>query len=251
MISRSLAFLALFCLLFVVHPARAQVDEAVQAEDVAIAFFKTGDTTPDFDKWARNSKEYKVAAPAMAREIFFNEKQRLIGKWRAFDPADGVINVSGRVRVEVTVEVNKEGYEQHWMYLTFENHDVAYFPYKYLDYDIAVIPQQIETLLIQPLTKDQYELIRADMRGMPKGWAYLQLQLRPVKSYIHQPYEIDGKQQWALLCDVATMSLVSQRSRSSMWNYGADWYVSPVTDQLRDLYQNPGEGGAPAEAAPQ
>lgn len=250
MISRSLAFLALLCLLCGARPAFAQVDEAVQAEDVAIAFFKTGETAPDFDKWARNSKEYKVAAPAMAREIFFNEKQRLISKWRAFDPSDNMITVGGRIRVEVTVEVNKEGFEQHWMYLTFENHDVAYFPFKYLDYNIAVIPQQIETLLIQPLTKDQYELLRADMRGMPKGWAYLELQLRPVKSYIHQPYEIDGKEQWALLCDVATMSLVSQRTHSSMWNYGADWYVSPVTDQLRDLYQNSGEG-TPAEQAPQ
>ena len=185
--------------------------------------------------------DYKVASPARAGEVLLIEKQRLLKKWKAFNLEESVLDVRGNVSVELKAVMNKEGQEQYWMYMTFKEGEVTYFPYKYQNYLFAVIPQQIETLMIQPLQKEQYLLMRKDFLESDIGGAVLSLQLKPVKAYTQQPYVIDEKEQWALLCDIATMSLVSQSSGHAMWNYGADWYVSPVTQELRDLYQNPSE----------
>lgn len=239
----SLFFLCALTLLGAPQILHAQQSEAASGEDVAIAFFKTGDTNPDFDLWAKQSKDYKVAAPAIASEALFNEKQRLILKWRDYDPEESVLNVVGRVNVELKSVMTKSGEEQYWMYMMFPDGEVTYFPYKFLDYRIAVIPQQIESLMIQSLQKEQYDLIRANFGGGPGGLAFLSLQLKPAKAYMQQPYVIDGKEQWALLCDIATMSLHSHKTKQAMWNFGADWYVSPVSEELRDLYQKQDESG--------
>ncbi len=252
MISPALSRLAFLCVAVMCAvtclPVNASAQETTTGEDVAIAFFKTGDSNPDFDLWAKSSKEYKVAPPARADEALFNEKQRLFTKWRAYDPDADVLNVSGNVRVELKAVTLKSGEEQFWMYMIFPEGDVTYFPYKFLEYHFAVIPQQIETLMIQQLQKEQYDMILSSFSGSPAGNAVLHLQLKPARAYMQQPYIIDNKEQWALLCDIATMSLISARAGKTMWNYGADWYVSPVTQELRDLYQQPtGSAGTPAQ----
>ena len=125
------------------------------------------------------------------------------------------------------------------MYISFGRDDAVYFPYEYQEYKIAVIPQMIETLMIQPLQKQQYQMILQDMENKRTGDATIFLQLKPVKAYVHQPYKIDNQDQWALLTDIATMSVKSWKTGSPLWNYSADWYTSPVTQELKDLYQAP------------
>lgn len=224
-------------------------DEFATGEDVAIAFFKAGHTNPNFDLWAKNTRNYKVAPPARASEILFEEKQRLIKKWQAYDLEENVLDIGGKVNVELQKVLTKEGIEEYWMHLTFEEGDVTYFPYKFQDYEFAVIPQQIETLLIQKLQKEQYDLINGSIKN-GEGMAYISLQLKPVKAYMQQPYKIDNKEQWALLCDIATMSLISPNNKQTLWNYGANWYVSPVTQELRDLYREPAKNTEATPAAP-
>lgn len=240
---RVLFFMALImpiCVL-AVSPSRAQYNTSTSsAEDVAIAFFQTGGTNPNFEQWARSSQEYKVAAPAMANEVLSNEKQRLFKKWRSYKADENVLTVSGSVRIELKTVTTKEGNEEHWMHMAFTEGAVTYFPYKFLDYAFAVIPQQIESMLIQPLQKQQYELFVQSFGGLKTGNATLSVQLKPSRSYLQQPYMIDNKEQWVLLCDVATLSLLNNRNSEPMWNYASDWYVSPITQELRDLYQKPG-----------
>ena len=242
--SRLYFFTLVLCALVMasVQSFAARDEDSATGEDVAIAFFKTGETNPDFDLWAKNSKDYKVSSPARANEVLFIEKQRLIKKWKAFNLEESVLEIRGNVTVDLKVVVDKDAVEQYWMYVTFKEGGVTYFPYKFQNYLFAVIPQQIETLTIQPLQKEQYDLLHNDFKGKT-GTAQLSLQLKPVKAYMQQPYMIDDKEQWALLCDIATMSLYSRTTRQILWNYGAEWYVSPVTEELRDLYQSPTEGG--------
>jgi hypothetical protein len=222
-------------------PAFARAGDRNIGEDVAIAFFKAGGTNPDFDLWAKNSMDYKVAAPARAAEVLQTEKQRILKKWQAYNPEENVLEVKGNVNVELKAFLTKEGEEQYWMYMSFDQGEITYFPYKYQNYLFAVIPQQIESLMIQQLQKEQYLLIRKDFQEKDFGVAALTLQLKPVKSYTQQPYNIDDKEQWALLCDIATMALASQGTGQSMWNHSADWYVSPVRQELQDLYQQPSD----------
>lgn len=249
MISRA-SFIPVFFLMMLgmvvcaVQPAHSQV--AATGEDVAIAFFKTGETNPDFDMWAKSSRDYRVAPPVRADEVLHTEKQRLMQKWRDYDTKESVLNITAMVSVELKTITNKDGSEQYWMYIVFPQGEVTYFPYKYLKYDLAVIPQQIESLMIQPLPKDQYMMIRTNLGDTTGANAYLSMQLKPTKAYLQQPYIIDNKEQWALMCDVATMSLLSYKTKQVMWTYSADWYVSPVTQQLRDLYQAPAGAAVPS-----
>lgn len=237
---------ALLLSLIISTPAHAQRNKNVSsAEDVAIAFFKAGGTNPDFEGWAKASRDYKTASATRAGEALSDEKQRLFKKWRAFNPDESLLTVSSDINLELKAVVTKEGEESFWMYMIFPHGDVTYFPYKFLEYDFAIIPQQIETMMIQPLQKQQYELFIQTFGGERKRSATLSLQLKPVRAYMQQPYLIDNKDQWILLCDIATMSLSVDKSGHPIWTYGSDWYVSPVTQELRELYSKPGESSGP------
>lgn len=245
MISRLLFPILFFLLLCLPLVANAQMKvKPSSEEEVAIAFFKTADTNPDFEKWARGSREFKSIASARVPEYLYDEKQRLMREWQKYDSQDPIIDVKSNVHLEIKAVQDQEGVDSYWMYISFGRDDAVYFPYEYQDYKIAVIPQMIETLMIQPLQKEQYLMMQEDMEGKRAGDAFIYLQLKPVKAYIHQPYKIDNKDQWALLCDIATMSIKSWRTDAPLWNYSADWYTSPVTKELKDLYQ------APSAAAP-
>ncbi len=232
----------LFLALLFPAAVKAQTDDgSAIGEDVAIAFFKAAGENPDFDLWAKNTRDYKRAAPARANEILDKEKQRLMVKWREYKSAEDVLDIRGNVSVELKSTLAKDGTQHYWMYLSFEAGDITYFPFEFQDYKFAVIPQQIETLMIQEIREEQLNLIRNDFGGAMSGSAYLYLQLKPVKAYMQQPYTIDNTEQWALLCDIATLSLVSMKKSGALWNYGADWYVSPATETLRELYATPSE----------
>ncbi|PZQ46266.1 MAG: hypothetical protein DI551_05430 [Micavibrio aeruginosavorus] len=216
--------------------------EPAEAEDVAIAFFKTAGTNPDFELWAKNSLNYKTAPPRKAALALDTEKQRLMHKWRDYNPEEDVLEVRAKINVELKATTNKEGSQSYWMYLLFDAGEVTYLPYEYQQYKFAIIPERIESLMIQPIQREQFDLIQANLKGETAGKAYLDLQLKPSKAYINQPYIIDDTEQWALLADVAAMSLRSrEKGNRLLWTYGAEWYTTPQTQELRDLYQRPGE----------
>ncbi len=224
--------------------AHAVVDDRVStAEEIAIAFFKTGDSTPDFEILAKAGKDYKRMPPVRAGDYLEKEKQRLTTLWRDFNPEEDVIGISGDVHVELKQVVDKkDGKEKYWMYIILPETELTHFGYKYQDYRFAIVPQKIDDLMIQPLQKEQFENMTKEF-GMG-GPAKLFLTLKPVKAHTDQPYKIDGVERWALICDIATMSVGTKKGMETFWNYGADWYVSPVTEDLQDLYKAPTEGTA-------
>jgi len=225
-------------LLFSPLPAKAELnDGAANGEDVAIAFFKTAGENPDFELWAKKTTDYRRAAPARAQGVLDKEKQRLMTRWREYNSDEDTLNVRGHVAVELKSTMDENDAQHYWMYIKFKAGEITYFPFRYQDYKFAVIPQQIETMMIQKITLEQFKLIRTDFSDNLTGSAYLYLQLKPFKAYMQQPYRIDDLDQWALLCDIASLSLVSLQKTGTMWTYAADWYVSPTTEKLRDLYQ--------------
>ncbi len=234
---RTLAFLVLIgSVLVFPKGANAQEDDTASAEDIAIAFFKTAKITPDFEKWARGSNGFKTVAPAMVPEFLDKEKQRLARRWKAYDEQEHVFNVRTSAQVELKVNADSKGKEQYWMYLSFMTGAATYFPYSFQDYNFAVIPQRMDQLMIQPLERLQYEAIFKNFGESAKGSGWLYMQMKPAKAYADKPYEIDGMEQWALMADIVTMSLLSTDG-TALWNYGASWYVSPKTRELQDLYK--------------
>jgi hypothetical protein len=245
MIPRLIFFSIFLLFLATGQNASAQMRvEASSAEDVAIAFFKTANTNPDFELWAKSTQEFKTIAPARVNDYMFRETQRLMRLWQKYDTQEPIIDIKANVLLEVKATADKDGNQFYWMYISFGKDDAVYFPYKFQEYKIAVIPQMIETMMIQPLQKEQYEMIVQEFEGKATGNGTMYMQLKPVKAYIHQPYKIDNEDQWALLSDVATMSIKSVKTNTPYWTYSADWYTSPVTEELQDLYQTPSQGVA-------
>jgi len=226
------------------------IAEPSKGEDVAIAFFKTANTRPDFALWAKGAPKYKTVAPARADMFLEDEQQRLIKRWQEYNPDNDFIDIRADVAIELKITVDENGNESYWMYMSFKTDGITYFPYTFMDYKFAVIPQKIETLMIQKLEEQQFRLIFEEFKNKMTGGAYLYLQLKPVKAYINQPYMIDGAEQWALLCDVAGLALKSYYKKTPLWHYSADWYISPVNKELQGLYNAPATGVTTAPSLP-
>lgn len=219
------------------HPANAQMSVSSD-EDVAFVFFKTAGSPPDFDKWAKETKEYKVAAPAFAATVAGKEKQRLMRRWQDIENRTPSLETKMDVPVTLHHEMLAEGEERFWMSIKLPENDIFYFPYSFYDYNFAVMPEGLEKLKLQPLQKAQFDLMFSAFGNQPQGTAALYVLMYPVKAYMDQPYDIHGKEQWALITKVAALSLKVAQTQASLWDYTAPWYLSPKEKEVRSLYED-------------
>ncbi len=249
--SRLVFFSLLICAQLTATSSIAQsIVKQSTSETIAIAFFKTANTRPDFDSWARGSDAYDTAPPARANEYLGKEKQRLQSAFNNYDPATDFLNVQTIVDIEAEQSTDANGKAIYMLYIMRDAGGINYFPFEYRDYKIALLPQKIEMMMAQRIPKEQYELIASQIGGK-KGEARLSMELKPVKSYLDRPYEMDGTEQWMFLCDIAAISLHSNnKNATTLWTYGADWYISPVKQELNTLYKSPEAVIAPKRPAP-
>lgn len=221
-----------------VPAAQAQIlletDQTSSPEEVALAFFKTAHTVPDFKKWAANSEEAKVTPPSKIKEFIGVESQRLKNLYDAYDPNRNFISIRTHALIRLHVTKDKNNNQQLSMSFKFKQGDAEYFPFVFQDYTFAVIPQMLPSFLQQPIERAQHDRIAAFLGDRKKRMVEIFLQLRPSKAYIATPYVIDGHEQWAFLTDIAMIS-ISEGGRA-LWQYSAPWYVSPVTEDIRDMY---------------
>ncbi len=249
----SILFALLLILSFGAFPGKAGAQmeaEASTGEEVALAFFYTAKTNPDFELWAKNAKEYKRRSATRAKDFIYEESQRLMRAWQDYDADRDLITVKVPVNIDLKTALEKDGEQTYWMYMSLDEKGVTYFPFKHMDYNIAVIPQMIENLMIQKITEQQFAMMQEDLKRPQGGTASLLLQLKPAKAYINQPYMIDNVEQWVLLSDIVSMTLRSAKDGAIFWNYGADWYVAPRANELRDLYKTPAGEGTESGAIP-
>lgn len=231
--------LTLFLVTFSVEKAMAQYSVS-GSEDVVIAFFKTAGTPPNYETLAKISKQYYLTPPARQDVFLAKEKQRLQTAYNVFDPAAKLLTI--RTMANITLYAVQEDEEtiNRGMTISFGKDDTLFFPYEHGDYKIAVLPQKMGSRFDQTLAPQQYELIKQTFNGRDNGRLPLYIQLKAVKSYLDQPFRIGGLEQWALVTDVAGLILTGNNG-ARLWTYGADWYVSPMTEQLRDMYDDQSE----------
>lgn len=215
------------------HDASAQY-RVSSDEDVAIAFFKTANAPPNFEKLATASKAYRMTPVARQNDFAAKEKIRLQNAYNNFDVRNNLLTLQTRVDVELHHEMVDEKTEKFTMTLSFGKDDALFFPYKFGDYNIAIVPRKMDSSFEQNLTRQQYALIQESLGGKD-GYAKLFIQIKPQKSYIDEPVKMGGLDQWAMVADVAGLVMMDKNG-TRLWTYGADWYISPVTEELRDMY---------------
>lgn len=218
--------------------AQAQYDIS-DSEDVIIAFFKTGGQQPNYESLARGLPVYRNVPPAKLDAHLAKEKQRLQQAYNRFNPQVDLIGIRTRVNVQLHRTMREDKSIQHSMTLSFGKDDSLFFPYSLGDYHIAVIPKKMDSSFDQNLVPSQYELIKTAL-GRENGPATLYIQLKPSKAYLDEPYVIGGEEQWALVSDVAGLIMTDSKG-GRLWTYAPDWYVSPMTKELRDIYSESSE----------
>lgn len=234
-----LSFFSLFlCLSFVLFSAPAQAQLRISTgEDVAIAFFKTGGEQPNYDTLVRGLKDYARTPLARQNAFFEKETLRLRNAYQNYDPATDLLTIRTRVEVTLHHEIIDEDTEKHSMTLFFGKDDALFFPYQLGDYNIAILPQKMDARFDRDIAPSQYALIKSSFNEQTSGTAFIYIQLKPFKSYMDEPVKMGGLDQWVLVADVTNLTLTDSKG-SSMWNYSANWYVSPQTESLRELYDD-------------
>lgn len=217
-------------------------------EDVAIAFFKTGGVTPDFTKWALKSDKHATVPKPREAEYLAKEIRRTRELWENYDPEKDTITLKTMVDVKLATEIDEKGLPHHSMTLSFEKGAADYFPFKFQDYIIAVVPQKLNQLLAQSLPPEQFSLFQTEFDNKWSGRGLLYFELKPVKADMSRPYEMDGHEQWMLVADVASLSLKNPRG-SALWNYSAPWHITPTTRGVRDMYSRQEEKERADDAA--
>ena len=238
-------FILAFGLLAITAPSSyAQSrSKAFSPEEVAIAYYKSGDVVPNFEKWIKDRDPYKHTAWAKRVKVYEEELARLALAYQQYDPKNDFIIVRTTANLEpkkVLRETNEdlqEGEEQYDYFLNAKftsAPDALYFPYDFLKERIILMPYQLTDVMNSPITKQTYDRL-FEKRSQRKKLTTI-FRLKPDEADFSQPYMIDGLEQWVFKTRIATVEFWST-SGSLVYERSADWYLSPNTVNLRELYE--------------
>lgn len=203
-------------------------------EEIAIAFYKTGGVVPNFERWIKQRDPYINTPWARMEGVYNQELSRLQLAYRNFKPKDDYLLIRTFVRLITEKETDDEGKDIYKLKVVFiKAPDALYFPYDFLDERIMVMPDKLDIHMENIITKQQYDYISEAIPHSAKNTMIVRLLSK--KADTKRPYMIDGMQQWLFTADIASLEIWSRQKRL-LWEYTADWYISPHTTKLNDLY---------------
>ncbi|MEM6810873.1 MAG: hypothetical protein AAF549_00220 [Pseudomonadota bacterium] len=233
--------LFIFSLLFTVsfpnEAAFAQKKQTpVTDEDVAIAFYRTGDIQPSFADWAKNTKRYKATPLARREAVMEEEVMRIKSLYFNYIPSRDYlfIQTSANVRPYVVSEQGSENETYHLEINFSQDEDAFFFPYQYQENNFAVLPMNLDDMLNVEISKGLYEELEGKTRGFT-SYPFTIL-MRPKEALTDRPLEYNGVPQWILKTEIASAEIWSRRG-ALMWEYTAPWYISPNVETLNKLYE--------------
>lgn len=231
-------FISFCCFLSVVLAfsyAHAQKREKFSsAEDIAIAFYKSGRVVPNFKRWIEKRPPYKLTSPTRRPKVMEEEMLRLQTAYQQFNPSQDYLMIRTFVQLEPKENIDEEGVTSYELKMTFDKASEAlYFPYEFLSERIVVMPAKLDKLMVSEINKYQYDMISEETRNSAVNMMVARLRVR--KADLSRPYNIDGIEQWALTTDVVSLEVWSKQNRL-LWEHSAPWYVSPHTKAINNLY---------------
>jgi len=232
--------LSLFIALNIPSTVQAQNSRTLsQTEDVAIAFYKTGDITPDFEQWIKKTSPYRDTPAAKRPKVMEEQLTRLINKYDGYNgDADSLklralVELDPQEHVVVSEENDMVKDISHSLKIDFKYApDIFYFPFEHADQTFTIMPFNLEEILNVTIDEDYYEFFSEVSQSNDK--LYLHLSMKPREAVTDRPVEIDGTNQWILKTDIATAE-IWKRDRL-IWEYTAPWYIAPELKVLQDMY---------------
>src|SRR5690606_1571101 len=128
-------------------PAQAQRKqvEPFDAEQIVIAFYKTGGAIPNFKKWITGRDPYRTTPLALRPEVMEREMARLKNAYHSFDPADDLIIIRTNAVAKAAQYQDPEdpSAKTTVLEMRFPAGDADYFPYDFMEDRFAVIPRDL------------------------------------------------------------------------------------------------------------
>ena len=203
------------------------------SEDVAIAFYKTAKIIPNFDRWITGQAPYNETAWALREKVMQAEKQRLKNAYLSFDPKKDQLTIRTKVTLK-TQQTAIEDQKIHHLKIDFSKvPDAFYFPYNFLDMNIAVTPKNLKKTLNPEISAELYNFLQKELKE--KNNNLMIIRLRPEKADTSQPYKINQLQQWVMTASISSIEIWSKDGRI-LWDYSAPWFVAPEIEQIENLY---------------
>lgn len=225
--------LALPLVVSTVAAAQEKINIA-NAEDIAIAFYKTGNIVPNFKNWVTEREPYSLTPFARRAKVMESELLRLNTAYQSFNPKKHLLSIRTAVHLNTNIIQNTEGEDIYNLTLQLDkSNDVFYLPYKFLDQNFMLIPQKLQSLKARTISKVEYERIKS-LPSIKDGYPLI-INLKPKKADFKHPYDVDGLAQWAFTTDIASMEVWDTKG-GLIWEYTAPWYISPYQQKIKSLY---------------
>ncbi len=219
--------------------AHAQSNKTLSnGEDVAMAFYKTGDILPNFDSWVIQNSPYKDTPAARRPDMKDHEMQRMAVKYQNLDIAKDTIRLRTKAEIDIEkrpdIDITGKKVTRYFKNIKFVNGpDAFYFPYLYASQSYAVMPYGLEEILTEELTEAQYvSLIENYSRNQKFS---LILDLISHEAMTERPIKLDANDQWILKVKIASAELWTEQNALA-WQYTAPWYISPELEKIKDIY---------------
>lgn len=197
--------------------------DAINSTEVASLFYKMIDKEPDFKAWASHSKNYKKAPDYDKEFVLQNEEIKL---------REIFYNVFVDELINVQVRITPENYSEIQEKFFFPEIGIdTFFAYGTYDRNFALIVPGIEQYSEISMPKEQAE----EIKNSPGGLPVIELTLKPVHAESAGPIEIDGREYWAILCEIGAFRIWDAHRTRLYWGDYQDWYHSD--DNLLDLYK--------------
>jgi len=183
------------------------------AEDIAIAFYRTANITPDFKKWIWQRRPYKLTPASQRPRVFEEEMARLQGTFQGFNKR------RDRILVKFPVDINaveKDGIYKAGM--TLKGLDQAhYVSVSFLEEHIALFPYGMDGIMDSVIDASVYAQLKEMNQIKAKPYALIVMQAD--EANVDRPYEIDGLQQWVFKTRIEALSLYTEEGL--IWEYSA------------------------------
>jgi len=149
---------------------------------------------------------------------------------------NGLIKIRAAVKIdfEAIPDAKDMNILHNIMVISYKNvGDESYYPYKFLDQYITVVPSNMKAYTSAALDDEEYEYIKNKLNKSRNPSAYIEL--KPSVTDHEAPHNIDGLDQWIMTADIVSYLIIDD-SGSIIWEKTAPWYIAPQTRDLNNLY---------------
>lgn len=208
----------------------------VKAEEIAIAYYKTGGVIPNFERWIKDRAPYNLTPWAMREKIYDQELERLQTAYVNFKPNVNFITVQTKCIIEVSEDVDKDNKPVYYFNSRFvEAPEALYFPYDFLDDRIAVMPYYLQDIMHMPISKEEYDRIGPIARKHKIAKAVIRM--RPFEADFSKPYKMDGLEQWVFKTKISNFEMWDS-DKQLIWEYKNQNYISENEKEIKKLFDD-------------